>query len=552
MKKLLLLWICLCFTIPCGARTITVDDDGPADFNDIQVAINDANAQTVVDELLKDYPPDEHKATAVKKIAEYYRSKSKHDMANRLCEYFVDNWPEHEDAIFLQKEIIYNNIAQYDETATQDNIDKLITVFADHNNLYNTVQDIAEQFRITHEHQQAQHYFNYVITNDPNSDTAFWAKVNLARSYITTNQEQKAQDLIGPLFAVSDGDKTKAKAARILAEDYLYIWKKRKANPLFRYFVENDPNNPDAREALAQIAYIYLAIEDYNAAEASARELVARYSDHNDTPKFAHTVASRFRDRGQFEKALPLLDYIIVNYPDDPHHEKAWMEKAAIGFDSANDIIVEQVISKFKKELLENPFITEPFRVLADQFALRYEAQEARELYQYIIDHSQDSEEILQSQMGQAMTLLDANDETAFDALVADLSSHPEGGKLLYALAVKCEWFEHYDNAETAYRRIIEVDPNCDAAAVNQYVGWTLFVRGLYDQAITEFRKTVEDYPKSKRASSCQYWVAQSYYRKRDFDQARVEYQKVIDEYPDNRYANYSRQILARIGTMRK
>ncbi len=30
-------------TLPCGARIITVDDDGPADFDNIQAAINDAN-----------------------------------------------------------------------------------------------------------------------------------------------------------------------------------------------------------------------------------------------------------------------------------------------------------------------------------------------------------------------------------------------------------------------------------------------------------------------------------------------------------------------------
>ena len=33
----------LCLISTAGARTITVDDDGPADFNNIQAAINDSN-----------------------------------------------------------------------------------------------------------------------------------------------------------------------------------------------------------------------------------------------------------------------------------------------------------------------------------------------------------------------------------------------------------------------------------------------------------------------------------------------------------------------------
>ncbi|MCP4610625.1 MAG: tetratricopeptide repeat protein [Planctomycetes bacterium] len=389
-------------------------------------------------------------------------------------------------------------------------------------------------------------HFNHVIENDP-KNVAFWDKVNLARSYITTNQGRRAQDLIDELFVVSDGDKTKSEGARILAEDYLYIWKKHEANRLFRYFIENDPNNPDARNALAQVAYTYLAIKDYNAAEAAGKQFIGKYSDHNDTPKFVHTLASGFRKREQFEKALPLLDYVIFNYPDDPHCEKAWMEKATIGLGSANDVIVEQVINKFKKELQENPFIAEPFRLFADQFVLRYEAQQAQELYQYIIDHSQDIEQVLECRMGQAIILIDENDQTAFDTLVADFSSRPEGGKLLYAFAGKCELFKHLDYSEAAYRRILEVDPSCDAAAIFQYIGWTLFARSLYDQAITEYRKTVEEYPNSKWASSCQYWIGQSYYKKRDYEQARVEYQKVVDEYPDDRYATYSRTKIATI-----
>jgi hypothetical protein len=43
MKKLILALTCLFLAIPCRARTITVDDDGPADFNNIQAAIDDSN-----------------------------------------------------------------------------------------------------------------------------------------------------------------------------------------------------------------------------------------------------------------------------------------------------------------------------------------------------------------------------------------------------------------------------------------------------------------------------------------------------------------------------
>ena len=40
--------ICLALAVPCGARTITVDDDGPAEFTRIQDAIDDSNDGDVI------------------------------------------------------------------------------------------------------------------------------------------------------------------------------------------------------------------------------------------------------------------------------------------------------------------------------------------------------------------------------------------------------------------------------------------------------------------------------------------------------------------------
>jgi hypothetical protein len=43
MKNAVLFFAVLVARIPCVARIITVDDDGPADFNNIQTATDDAN-----------------------------------------------------------------------------------------------------------------------------------------------------------------------------------------------------------------------------------------------------------------------------------------------------------------------------------------------------------------------------------------------------------------------------------------------------------------------------------------------------------------------------
>jgi len=44
-KASILFAICFLLSTPCLADVITVDDDGPADFDNIQAAINDSNTE---------------------------------------------------------------------------------------------------------------------------------------------------------------------------------------------------------------------------------------------------------------------------------------------------------------------------------------------------------------------------------------------------------------------------------------------------------------------------------------------------------------------------
>lgn len=49
MRCSIIVLICLLATIPCSARIITVDNDGAADFNNIQAAINDSNDGDIIE-----------------------------------------------------------------------------------------------------------------------------------------------------------------------------------------------------------------------------------------------------------------------------------------------------------------------------------------------------------------------------------------------------------------------------------------------------------------------------------------------------------------------
>lgn len=66
-----------------------------------------------------------------------------------------------------------------------------------------------------------------------------------------------------------------------------------------------------------------------------------------------------------------------------------------------------------------------------------------------------------------------------------------------------------------------------------------------YEQAIDAFRAFLKKYPDGRYASSAQYWLAESYYARRDFSKAVSEYQTLRSRYPDN---TKSPEALLKIG----
>jgi len=58
MRHIVFALVFLLWAVPCGARVITVDDNGPADFNNIQAAIDDSNDGDIIEVNVGTYTGD--------------------------------------------------------------------------------------------------------------------------------------------------------------------------------------------------------------------------------------------------------------------------------------------------------------------------------------------------------------------------------------------------------------------------------------------------------------------------------------------------------------
>jgi outer membrane protein assembly factor BamD len=117
----------------------------------------------------------------------------------------------------------------------------------------------------------------------------------------------------------------------------------------------------------------------------------------------------------------------------------------------------------------------------------------------------------------------------------------------LYAEGEKELGRQRYEQARTAFRRIVERHPNTSYAVRARFlIGESYYREGEFDKAVKEFEGFLAFYPRNEIADLAQYRLAMSYYDQMkpvEQDQsitvkAIEAFQKLAREYPDSRYAS--------------
>lgn len=64
-----------------------------------------------------------------------------------------------------------------------------------------------------------------------------------------------------------------------------------------------------------------------------------------------------------------------------------------------------------------------------------------------------------------------------------------------------------------------------------------MFDEGKFKESRAGFQKFIKAEPKSPKAASAQYWIADSYYKEQEYEKAALEYETIIKKYPKNNKA---------------
>jgi len=102
-----------------------------------------------------------------------------------------------------------------------------------------------------------------------------------------------------------------------------------------------------------------------------------------------------------------------------------------------------------------------------------------------------------------------------------------------------------YTGAEQALRAFLRLVPGSPRADNARYwIGETYYARGLYREAIVEFTRVVNEYPRGNKAAHALYKIALSHERLGEGSLARVNLEALIGTYPESDVAPLARERL--------
>jgi TolA-binding protein len=184
---------------------------------------------------------------------------------------------------------------------------------------------------------------------------------------------------------------------------------------------------------------------------------------------------------------------------------------------------------------------------IADRYRWADRYEDAKSLYQQIIQNYPDSSTVADAQFGIArmevlsLIMLQKYDgaKEAFDKMVNDFSKHPDFPEELYWIARKYGWLGRYEDEKSAYQQLIKNCPDSPYAEKARLGASRAAVQSLitsqdYDGAKKALDKMVADFPKHPDLHDSLYWIAREYGYRERHEEEKNAYQRIIKNYPDS------------------
>jgi len=335
----------------------------------------------------------------------------------------------------------------------------------------------AKAYETAGNYEQAESIYKTIVTDYPGTDEAFQAQKNLALLFIATRNHTAAQAEVDALIADFAEHPELPPAVYDIANHYWYRYRYQQARGLYKYIADKVPDSDFAMRAQAWITGSDFILRNYVDAWEGIDKLVKDFSGHPNLAKMIYALANNCWYASQYRQAQQLFKYIADNMPDSglAFRAQAWV----VGSDIRlwNFIAAKEGINTLITDFAENPELTGVIYQLANEYWYVQEYEDARRLYQRVLEGKPDSSIAMRAKAWIAGADLMAGNYAAgqegIDKLIAEFPEHPQLLWTLNKMGQECESSYQnpllkYEKAKSLYQMVIKQYPNSAEASKAQ------------------------------------------------------------------------------------
>ncbi|MBW8036704.1 MAG: tetratricopeptide repeat protein, partial [Planctomycetes bacterium] len=265
---------------------------------------NYSTAEQLIDTLIKDYSQHSELLSNVYDLANNYWYRQQFDKAKKLYEYFSQNSSDSGLAIDGQALVAGCEIESGNDSAAEDAIKILKTIYAYHPKLHANIYELANKYWTRQKFDKAKELYQYVSQNNSDSDLA-----SRGQAWVASCNIKLGNDSADPNAFDLHTD---------LLNDHAF--------DLHTDLLNDHPQTETAMEAQAGIALAHFAKGDYEKVSAAYDKLLADYKGMKRHYHYTFMIPEEYYFLAEKAKSQGRTDVAKDNYAKA---KELWIRGAA-------------------------------------------------------------------------------------------------------------------------------------------------------------------------------------------------------------------------------
>jgi len=494
-------------------------------------------------------------ASAQLEQAETYKQNEQYEQAEAIYRGIVTDYPGTDEAFQAQKNLalLYIKTARY--PAARQEVDALLTNFADHPELPGEVYNLAEQYWSIKRkrYEDAKSLYEYIAENHSDSDLAIKARAWAAGADILLGNDAAAQAGIDALIRDFAED---PELARVLLGLGNINWNHEKYNwsrQLYQHTFERDPQGPLAIKAKAGAARSDILLGNDAAAQAGIDALIRDFAEDPGLAGVLFGLGNYNWRRNKYNWSRQLYQHTFERDPQGPLAMQAKARVARADILLGNDALAQSGIDALIRDFAEDLGLAGVLFGLGNYSWRRNKYNWSRQLYQHTFERDPQGPLAMQAKarVAKADILLgnDALAQSGIDALIRDFAEDPELAGVLLGLGNNM-WkvFKKYNWSRQLYQHTFETDPQgplamqakAGAARADILLGNDAAAQAGIDAVIRDFAEDPE-------LAGVLLGLGNDSWSREKYDWAAELYQYVIDNWPKTEHEMRAKTGIAKL-----